>query len=103
MAGDLVRVATILERIMIMTIKNVKCYGCGADIEIDFNYEPEFCCSGRDCLCRGEITNPLFCDDCWRKIEEYERQYKNFLETKTLKRRGMRKDNEKKKECFGRN
>lgn len=38
-----------------------QCAGCGKKIEIDFKYEPEWCCSGYECGCQGLPINPLLC------------------------------------------
>jgi hypothetical protein len=30
------------------------------------DYDPQMCCSGYDCGCRGQPTNPPICSDaCW--------------------------------------
>lgn len=33
-------------------------------------YEPEFCCPGRDCGCGGLPIEPCLCDECWKKVNE---------------------------------
>jgi len=38
---------------------NGKCLVCSGPMPED--YEPEFCCSGRDCGCRGLPTEPPIC------------------------------------------
>ena len=42
-----------------------KCQRCGAEVE---DYEPEFCCGGRDCACGGHAVEPCLCDNCWDKL-----------------------------------
>lgn len=51
-------------------MKKSTCYSCGKEIEVYDGYEPEYCCSGlkEQCGCMGEPINPLFCDDCEKKI-----------------------------------
>ncbi len=41
-----------------------KCLICGGEVP----YEPEMCCDGRDCGCRGMPIDPPICGDrCWKK------------------------------------
>lgn len=47
--------------------KERKCYGCGKTILVPKDYEPNFCCTGRDCCCGGEPINPTFCEECEEK------------------------------------
>lgn len=49
-------------------MKKCKCAACGIEIEVYDEYEPEYCCDGRMCGCRGEPINPMFCDECEEKI-----------------------------------
>lgn len=49
-------------------MKEWKCITCGKDIEVEDDYEYEFCCEGRDCNCKGLPINPAFCDECENKI-----------------------------------
>ena len=46
-----------------------ECDGCGKKIEVEDNYEPEYCCRGlKDfCNCHGKPMNLAFCDDCEEK------------------------------------
>lgn len=44
------------------------CSTCGADIQVPSDYEPEGCCSGRECGCMGREINPVFCSDCENKL-----------------------------------
>ena len=46
-----------------------KCYNCGKELnEADLDaYEPQMCCSGRECGCLGLPTNPPVCLDCSAK------------------------------------
>lgn len=39
------------------------CTECGKEIE----FEPEMCCSGRDCGCMGMPIYPPWCGECWEK------------------------------------
>jgi hypothetical protein len=33
------------------------------------DYEPQFCCNGHDCGCRGMPTEPCICsNECWDKM-----------------------------------
>lgn len=41
-----------------------KCMECGIPIE----YEPEYCCSGRECGCMGLLIEPPLCGICWDKL-----------------------------------
>ena len=39
-----------------------KCLICNRPLE---DYEPDYCCNGSDCCCRGEPLNPpVCCDEC---------------------------------------
>ena len=31
-------------------------------------YEPQYCCSGRDCGCHGAPIDPPICGDCWGEL-----------------------------------
>lgn len=41
-----------------------KCMECGTTIE----YDPEYCCDGRECGCMGLPIEPPLCGNCWDKI-----------------------------------
>lgn len=41
--------------------KTPKCVCCGADVP---DYEPEYCCSGKDCGCGGGPIEPPLCANC---------------------------------------
>lgn len=41
-----------------------KCMNCGTTID----YEPEYCCDGRECGCRGLPIDPPLCDKCWENV-----------------------------------
>lgn len=43
----------------------VECINCGAPVD---NYEPEYCCDGRECGCFGRPIEPPVCDKCWDEI-----------------------------------
>jgi len=45
-------------------LKIYECDGCHKEIEVYDEYEPEFCCKGEQCGCRGMPINPVFCDEC---------------------------------------
>jgi hypothetical protein len=49
-------------------MKPWNCITCGKEIEVEDDYEPQYCCSGRDCTCMGQPINPVFCDECEIKI-----------------------------------
>lgn len=49
-------------------VKDWKCRACGKQVEVEDDYEPQMCCSGRDCGCMGMEVNPVFCDECEEKI-----------------------------------
>ena len=52
-----------------------KCIVCGKDV---IGYEPEYCCSGRDCGCRGLPLEPPLCGkECSEKIYRNMRDDKN--------------------------
>jgi hypothetical protein len=43
------------------------CIECGKPLPDD--YEPAMCCSGFDCGCMGQPTNPPICSaECWDKL-----------------------------------
>ncbi|QUH21459.1 hypothetical protein [Alkaliphilus sp. B6464] len=44
----------------------MKCYYCLKEKSVEefTKYEPEGCCSGRDCGCMGQPINPPICDEC---------------------------------------
>lgn len=53
-------------------MKKHNCDLCHKTILVYDEYEPEFCCDGRECGCMGDRINPVFCDECetflgWRK------------------------------------
>ena len=39
----------------------VTCLKCGTEID----YEPEYCCNGRECGCMGKPLEPPLCEECW--------------------------------------
>jgi len=44
------------------------CMICGTTIP---DYDPKMCCSGRECGCMGQPTEPAICsDECWDKFGE---------------------------------
>ncbi|PGT80586.1 hypothetical protein COD11_20970 [Bacillus sp. AFS040349] len=49
-------------------MKKDTCDSCHCDIQVTNNYVPEFCCSGYECGCYGMPINPVFCDDCEKRI-----------------------------------
>lgn len=49
-------------------MKDWKCDSCNEDIKVIVEYEPEYCCSGVECGCYGLPVNPVFCDDCEKRI-----------------------------------
>lgn len=51
-----------------MKVKEWGCDKCGAVVMVTDDYEPQRCCSGRECGCMGMVTNPVFCDKCLKKI-----------------------------------
>jgi len=43
------------------------CEICGKPVP---DYEPEYCCSGSECGCAGEPSEPCVCSDaCWRALD----------------------------------
>lgn len=40
------------------------CFECGVN-EIP---EPVTCCSGHECGCMGQPTEPPYCQECWNKL-----------------------------------
>ncbi|MDD2470165.1 MAG: hypothetical protein PHI22_04485 [Bacilli bacterium] len=51
-------------------MKKFECMACGKEIEVDEDYEPEYCCEvlSNACYCMGKPINPVFCDKCEEKI-----------------------------------
>lgn len=49
-------------------MKIIKCIGCGADIKVEDDYNPEYCCNEKNCGCMGKPTNPALCDFCEEKL-----------------------------------
>lgn len=47
---------------------------CGKDCLAPKDYEPEGCCSGRECGCMGREINPVFCDKCEEKFMNYSKK-----------------------------
>lgn len=47
-----------------MTLTNNRCMVCNAPID----YEPEYCCNGRDCGCYGRPINEPLCDECDNRL-----------------------------------
>jgi hypothetical protein len=39
-----------------------KCLKCGVEVE---GYEPQMCCNGYMCGCRGMPIEPCLCPECW--------------------------------------
>ena len=54
------------------SMKDWKCDGCHCDISVEDDFEHEFCCSGlrEQCGCMGMPTNPVFCEECGKKLIE---------------------------------
>lgn len=51
------------------------CIQCGKPVQ---DYEPKMCCSGRDCGCLGQPTEPAICSqECWDKFEVRNDPYPN--------------------------
>lgn len=48
--------------------KEWPCDACGTMTTAPIDYEQEGCCSGRECGCMGRHINPIFCDECTKKI-----------------------------------
>jgi len=44
------------------------CDGCCMYMKVNTKYEPEYCCNGYLCGCRGLPTNPIFCNGCVKKL-----------------------------------
>ena len=45
------------------------CLICGKPVD---DYEPEFCCSGKDCACMGMPTEPCTCSvECERAVFDF--------------------------------
>ncbi len=56
---------------MVKILKQWKCEICSNKVEVEDNYEPEYCCRGGihdSCGCGGYPINPVFCDKCEEKI-----------------------------------
>lgn len=51
-----------------VNMKKWFCDGCGKEIEVYEEYEREYCCNGVGCGCMGKHINPIFCDECIKKI-----------------------------------
>lgn len=47
------------------------CDGCGCEITVPRDYEPEGCCGGRECGCQGKVINPVFCEACDARMLGY--------------------------------
>lgn len=45
---------------MINTNFGWNCLICGKPVT---DYEPEMCCGGKECICRGQPMNPCVCSD----------------------------------------
>lgn len=41
-----------------------ECEKCEVEVP---GFEYEYCCSGRECGCHGEPSEPCLCDECWEK------------------------------------
>lgn len=42
-----------------------KCIVCGGELD----FEPQMCCSGKDCGCMGLPIDPPICsEECWEKF-----------------------------------
>lgn len=49
-------------------MKKINCFACNKEIEVVEDYEPEWCCDGRECGCMSYPVNPIFCGKCEEKI-----------------------------------
>lgn len=49
-------------------LKKWKCAACNTAIEVEEDYQFEYCCSGNACGCYGKPINPAFCDECEKKL-----------------------------------
>lgn len=54
-------------------MKYLGCHVCGKQTEVDDDYEEEYCCQGlsEECYCCGAPVNPIFCNTCIDKFNEY--------------------------------
>lgn len=52
----------------VVWVKDWHCNGCNAPIQVPNDYEPEYCCDGRECGCYGLPVNPMFCDACEERV-----------------------------------
>ncbi len=57
-------------------MKKWHCCGCSVEIEVEDDYEPEYCCSGlsNHCGCMEQPINPEFCKKCEDIIFSLERK-----------------------------
>ena len=51
-------------------MKFERCVTCNQKVEVEDDYEVEYCCSGlsEQCGCMGLPVNPVFCNDCEENI-----------------------------------
>lgn len=51
-------------------MKKIKCSKCKENlVEVEDNYKEEYCCDGSNgCACKGQSTNPEFCDECTQEL-----------------------------------
>ena len=54
--------------------KEYWCQICGRTLP---DYEPQWCCNGTDCGCRGLPINAPYCDECWNILMSYEETSKH--------------------------
>jgi hypothetical protein len=52
----------------VIKMKKDNCHSCRCEIDVLESYKPEFCCDSYDCGCLGMSVNPIFCDECEKKI-----------------------------------
>jgi hypothetical protein len=73
-----------MEGNIIMSEDKYYCAECTAELEE--NFDPMMCCSGRECGCRGMPTNPPFCHDkpCYERYSQRNRLEHDMIRAKTV-------------------
>jgi len=49
-------------------VKKWDCDCCGKEVVVLDSYKAEFCCSGFDCGCNGQVMNPVICNECQKQM-----------------------------------
>jgi len=57
------------DNLVIKKLVDVNCMVCGKEFKGE---EPKYCCTGKDCGCMGQPTEPIVCSNrCYKKLPNH--------------------------------